>query len=197
MDLMKRGYNEMNPHYFWAVRLPDEKKKMMEEQLEARRNLFPFKRWVHPLDYHITLAFLGSVEKEKLPSVIEVVGEGIKGCKSFSLHITGLGVFGNKLSPRIFWAAVTSEPQLFALQQIVYRACQQVGFTLESRSYSPHITLARNWNGPEFDSKRLEEANPFKEIDTKFKVEEVVLYKTNLDKSPKYEPIATFSLPVE
>jgi 2'-5' RNA ligase len=184
----------MNPHYFWAVRLPDDTKQMIDDQLEPLKSVFPFKRWVHPSDFHITLVFLGSVEKEKLQSVIDIVGEEVKENTTFTLDIPGLGVFGNKQSPRIFWAAVKQESYLFSLQKQIYQACHQAGFTLESRSYSPHITIARNWNGPDFETNLLEAHNPFKEINTKFKVEEVVLYKTNLDQTPKYEPIATFSL---
>lgn len=187
----------MNPHYFWAVQLPVDTKKLIFNHMEQLKSTFPFKRWVHMMDYHITLSFLGSVETEKVKPVIDIVGEEIKSISSFPLHLTGLGVFGNKVAPRIFWVAVNHEKKLFNLQKSVHNACKNAGFILESRSFNPHITIARNWIGNEFEKNIIEENNPFQSINASFTVDEVVLYKTNLEQTPKYEPIATFSLLVE
>ena len=57
---------ETKSHYFWAVMLPDEVKHIIHHRLEKDKGLFQFKRWVHELDYHITLAFLGYAEPQKL-----------------------------------------------------------------------------------------------------------------------------------
>lgn len=187
----------MNPHYFWAVRLPDDIKNIINEKMKPLKVVFPFKRWVHPMDYHITLAFLGSVEKERIPSLLDIMGAYIKDSPSFSLQMTGLGVFGNATAPRIFWVSVNQEEMLYSLHKNVTIACKSAGFLLESRSYNPHITIARNWNGTIFEKKMLDEYNPFHSITGMFMVDEVVLYKTNMDQTPKYEPIATFSLLIE
>ena len=185
-----------NTHYFWAVRLPDFVKQNIQDELTNVKGIFQFKRWVHKNDLHITLAFLGSVEdQQQLQSVINTVGHAIKDEKAFPLQVQGLNVFGSNKSPRIFWAAVNHEKNLFQVQKIVHRKCQEVGFTLENRTYHPHITLARNWTGQEeFNSELLEKYNPFCEKPLSFQAEEVVLYKTNLEEIPKYEPIAVFSL---
>jgi RNA 2',3'-cyclic 3'-phosphodiesterase len=185
---------DRNPHYFWAVRLPDDVKQVIFEKIHDIKEVFPFKRWVHEDDYHITLAFLGSVDKTKLDLVIDSIKESIKEEKVFPLQIQGINIFGNNKSPRIFWASVNHEEQLHHLQAKVYKGCIEVGFTLEDRGFNPHITLARNWTGPEFDPKILQTNNPFRKEPHSFTVQEVVLYKTNLEKTPKYEPIATFSL---
>jgi RNA 2',3'-cyclic 3'-phosphodiesterase len=193
-----RDLMQTNTHYFWAIRLSNDVKKIIFMEIDKIKPTFPFKRWVHELDYHITLTFLGSAEKEKLEVATKLVGDVVKGVKSFPLHLKGINVFGNREAPRIFWASVQKENQLFELQKRVYEVCSEVGFTLESRPYSPHITLARNWNGEAmFESEWLENLNPFKNIPISFIVDEVVLYKTNIEKTPKYEAIATFKLLVE
>lgn len=185
----------MNTHYFWAVRLPDFIKQNIQDELTNVKQIFQFNRWVHKYDYHITLAFLGVVDQQQLQLVIDLVGNAIKNEKTFPLQIQGLNIFGNSLSPRIFWAAVHQENKLFQLQTIVHEKCLEAGFTLESRPYNPHITLARKWTGhEEFKLELLEKYNPFREHPLTFKVDEVVLYKTNLEQIPKYEPIAAFSL---
>lgn len=185
----------MKNHYFWAVRLPDFIKQTIEDALTDSKQIFQFKRWVHRNDYHITLAFLGSVEQPQLQPTIDLVGNAIKDEKVFSLQIQGLNIFGNHQSPRIFWASVQQENKLFQLQTIVHEKCLEAGFTLEKRPYHPHITVARNWTGhEEFQLVLLEKHNPFYENPLTFQVDEVVLYKTNLEQIPKYEPIAVFSL---
>lgn len=184
----------MGTHYFWALALPQAVKQEMNEQLGELRKYFPFKRWVHLEDYHITFAFLGSAEEQMLRRSIELVGKAIEKEKEFPLRIQGLGVFGSRKSPRIFWASINQDDRLTYLQSLVFKACLESSFTLESRPFAPHITLARNWTGTEFDHKWLDTYNPFQKKPISFTANKVVLYKTNLEKIPKYEPIATFSL---
>lgn len=61
------------------------------------------------------------------------------------IEIGGLNIFGSPKSPRIFWAQVNEVEPLFHLQEIVHKMCLAAGFTLETRPYHPHITLARKW----------------------------------------------------
>ncbi len=187
----------MNTHYFWALSIPQAAKNAIAHQLEEVRGHFPFKRWVDKDDYHITFAFLGSAEKDLLQRSIDLIGESIKSEKTFPLQVQGLGVFGNKKSPRIFWASIKQENMLESVQSLVFTACLKTGFTLEKRPFTPHITLARNWQGTEFNHAWLVSENPFQQDPITFTANEVTLYKTNLEKRPKYEPIATFSLATE
>jgi RNA 2',3'-cyclic 3'-phosphodiesterase len=186
---------QKNTHYFWAISLSEDVKKTMFMEFEKIKGYFPFKRWVHELDYHITLTFLGSAQEEKLEVATKLIGDVVKNVKAFPLELQGINVFGNREAPRIFWTSVKQENQLFELQKQVYEVCSEVGFTLESRSYLPHITIARNWNGEEkFERDWLTMYNPFKYIPISFIADEVVLYKTNIEKTPKYEAIATYKL---
>ena len=170
-------------------------KQTIHEELTQIKPIFQFKRWVDLNDYHITLAFLGAVNSHQLPSIIQLVGDAIKKQKTFLLQIEGLNVFGSPKSPRIFWAQVNEVQPLFQLQEIVHKTCLAAGFSLETRPYHPHITLARKW-GKNEDIKMddLDTHNPFGEKVLSFQVREVVLYKSNLESTPKYESIATFSL---
>jgi len=182
-------------HYFWAVKLPDDIKRSIHDELNSVQHIFQFQRWVHKEDYHITLAFLGATDEQRLQEAIDLVGNAITEEKSFPLEIIGLNVFGNSKAPRVFWGAVNEEERLYELQAIVHKQCLEAGFTLESRPYHPHITIARKWSAQEeFDTDILTKHNPFQEKLLCFTVNEIVLYKTNLDKTPKYEPIVRFSL---
>ena len=186
---------ERESHYFWAVRIPDDVKQTIHDELTKIKPIFQFKRWVDVNDYHITLAFLGSVKPQQLPSVIKLVGDAIKNQKTFMLAMEGLNVFGPQKSPRIFWGAVNEVNPLFQLQKIVHKTCLAAGFSLETRPYHPHITLARKWVGNgDFTMSDLVTHNPFEKKALSFQVSEIVLYKSNLENTPKYESIAVFPL---
>ena len=190
-----RGSMSHHTHYFWAVKLPDDIKRSIHDEISHVQRIFQFQRFVHREDYHITLAFLGAADEQRLQEAIDLVGKAMTEEKSFPLQIIGLNVFGNSKAPRIFWGAVNEEERLYELQAIVHQQCLQAGFTLESRPYHPHITIARKWSAhEEFDAQILTKHNPFQEKPLCFTVNEIVLYKTNLDKTPKYEPIVRFSL---
>jgi RNA 2',3'-cyclic 3'-phosphodiesterase len=182
-------------HYFLALRLPDPIKNSLAEARRKLQEGFHFQRWVHEQDYHITLAFLGYANEQQLRDVREFLPNYIKNDSTFSLSISHIGTFGMKEAPRIFWAGIDKSQELQALRNHTYSACEQAGFQLEKRSFHPHITLARKWKGNEpFDMLFLDKENLFWEQPLTFKATEVVLYKTNLLQTPKYETVFTFSL---
>lgn len=181
-------------HYFYALALPESVKTKLHEISQQWQGTLPFKTWVHHQDLHITLAFLGAAPEEKLEHTIhKMQSEFI--CPAFSLSINHLGVFGKKDAPRIFWAGVNDEPGLKQARELVYHACLSAGFSLETRPFHPHITIARKWVGNEpFSREILKEQNPFNEAPLTFQAEKVVLYETHLGNTPKYKQVTSFIL---
>jgi len=175
-------------HYFFAVSIPHSTKEKLAELFDVNQHVFPFKKAVFFEDYHITLVFLGSIQKETIPTLVELVKAYVQHLQPFTLTVEGYGIFGSEKSPRIFWNSVCYEDQLFTLQKQVAKACTEHGLTFDNRSYNPHITLARKWGGEEpFKEDLLRLHNPFKDEVVQFSVTEVTLYKTNLNKIPRYE----------
>lgn len=182
-------------HYFYALELPGEVKEILKGKIHSMQEKMSFKNWVHPQDLHITLAFLGNAPEAKIKAANEQIMAAINKTTIFKLEINQLGIFGRKDSPRIFWAGLEKATELNEVRNAVFSACAASGFTLETRPFSPHITIARKWIGEEaFQADSLEAVNPFKKEKITFQAERVVLYKTNLGKSPKYEPITLFPL---
>jgi RNA 2',3'-cyclic 3'-phosphodiesterase len=182
-------------HYFLAVKLPDPIKQSLYEATEGFQKDFSFKRWVHREDYHITLAFLGFANENQLMVVKKLVPQHIKDESSFPLTISQIGTFGLKSAPRIFWAGLNDSLELQNLRNQVFKACTEAGFQLEKRAFHPHITLARKWScEEEFQPNQLDVNNMFRRQSLTFQATEVVLYKTNLLQTPKYENLITFSL---
>lgn len=185
----------MKNNHFFAVKIPEEQKMQLYNFINEKRNDYPFKNWVHPLDYHITLAFLGKVAPFLLRESVRRVQHHLSGEKSFRLTIRRLGVFGAKTSPRVFWADVFPSEDLTNIHEKVYLACLEAGVQLNQRPFRPHITLARKWIGEHPFSEHL--LLPVEQKDgtpISFKVQEIVLYESKLTSTPKYQGIERFSL---
>ncbi|MDM5156868.1 RNA 2',3'-cyclic phosphodiesterase [Bacillus sp. DX1.1] len=179
----------MVKHYFVAVTLPQHIKEMLGSFKEEMKGELPFRSWVHQEDYHITLAFLGSASADQLAGVERSLQQLIS-TETFSLTLQGFSTFGVAERPRVFWAGVKENSALFQLQKQVHTMCERNGFTLETRPYHPHITVARKWLGEnQFDLKSL------KQIETVlFQTDTVTLYESQINQTPKYKPIYEIKL---
>lgn len=182
-------------HYFLAVKLSKEIKTFLHNWIDVRRQDYPFFKWVHPEDYHITLVFFGFVDESKRDELIERVRPIISKEESFQLTLSRLGVFGFAEKPRIFWAGVNESQKLKELQKKVYEECVNMEFSLDKKPFNPHITLARKWGSDEeFHKEKLISITTDEGDPISFQVDEVVLYETHMDKSPKYKEFAVFPL---
>ncbi|MFC4321136.1 RNA 2',3'-cyclic phosphodiesterase [Litchfieldia salsa] len=179
-------------HYFLAVPIPGHIREMLSDWCNRLKDQFPFKSWVHPEDFHLTLAFLGQTEEvilERIQEEMQIISDQTN---TFDLTMNGIGIFGREEAPRIFWAGVEGSEELNALQKKVHSVCTEIGFSLDNRPYNPHITLARRWKGQE-DYKKLQiDLFNQSQENTSFRCEEIVLYQTHLKRTPKYEKISRF-----
>ncbi|RUL52042.1 RNA 2',3'-cyclic phosphodiesterase [Lysinibacillus antri] len=181
-------------HYFFAVKLPNEVKSFLNEWVQKNKKTFPFKRWVHEQDYHITLAFLGNVEKELLSQTVKSAKVLLKG-QRFSLTLNKIGTFGAVKSPRIFWADVEHSAELNNIQSFVYNHCLDLGFELDKKPFRPHITLARKWDSEQpFHQDSLTFITTEDGEKLTFTVNEIILYESHIEETPKYKEFASFPL---
>ncbi|GAA0332711.1 RNA 2',3'-cyclic phosphodiesterase [Bacillus carboniphilus] len=178
----------MANHYFFAVPLPADVKQRIHEECESLSQELLFHKWVHQEDYHITLAFLGGADFGQVKEAMASMRQPLQQLSPFTLTLDSLGVFGKPQNPRIFWLGVKESSVLNKTRDVVYKACESAGFSLDKRPFSPHITVARKWIGSEnFDLSLL---NHTALTDT-FTVDKVVLYETHLHKTPKYKVAET------
>ncbi|MEY8349022.1 RNA 2',3'-cyclic phosphodiesterase [Bacillus cereus] len=179
----------MVPHYFLAVTLPNHVKEILANYKDVMKDKLPFRSWVHKEDYHITLAFLGSATQEQLQG-IEKGLQLLANIPELELALQNFSTFGLVESPRIFWAGLQENQALFDLQKQVHAICERNGFSLETRPYHPHITVARKWVGEEkFNLKDL------KQLETVlFQADTITLYESHVHQTPKYKPIYEIKL---
>lgn len=87
---------------------------------------------------HLTLAFLGNVESDRIALLREVAAD--IQAQGFTLPLDKLGCWRH-----IVWAGceVTPEP-LSALAGELSSSLRNAGFSLEDRPFAAHVTLLRN-----------------------------------------------------
>lgn len=102
-------------------------------------------RWVHPLNMHVTLKYIGEWPGERLAEIVHACGK----VKLPPVHtvlnvpLAGLGFFPSSRSPRVFWVGAENTPALRKLASGVDAALQPLGIAPEVRPYQPHLTLGR------------------------------------------------------
>jgi RNA 2',3'-cyclic 3'-phosphodiesterase len=125
------------PRLFIAIDLPD----VTKEQLCRLRTDIPGARWVPTDQLHLTLAFLGDVEIEKMKHLMGKLTE--IHSPAFDLRIGDFGCFPNRKRPRVVWIGIRPEPRLMSLAEQVRKVILSSEIPLEECPFSPHITLAR------------------------------------------------------
>jgi len=89
---------------------------------------------------HLTLAFLGNVDRDRLVRLAEIANAA--AAPRFELAVTRIGYWRHN---RIVWAGVERCPEtLRALAGRLEEACSVEGFRVDKRPYVPHITLVRD-----------------------------------------------------
>lgn len=100
-------------------------------------------RWVRPADIHLTLKFLGELDRDRLADVKAAVGEVASRTGSMILHLGGVGAFPSPRRPSVIWVGVDSGPRLRLLHDALDRRMTEFGVAREDRPFRPHVTLGR------------------------------------------------------
>jgi RNA 2',3'-cyclic 3'-phosphodiesterase len=99
--------------------------------------------WAAPERLHLTLHFIGNVDGEIAERLAKTVASPID-LPAFRVVFGGVGAFSSRGRPNVIWLGVTEgrEP-LSELHSIVGHRLKGVGCELDTRPFSPHLTLAR------------------------------------------------------
>jgi 2'-5' RNA ligase len=100
--------------------------------------------WVKDGNMHLTLRFLGEVSTEQLTALTKHLAEVYRDCEAAPLSVSGVGAFPNVRRPSVVWVGMQPvEGPLAALQSHAEQAAHAIGLAPESKSFHPHVTLAR------------------------------------------------------
>lgn len=131
---------------FIAIDISEDVRRIADRHVTGLRKDFPGVRvsWVRSERMHLTMAFLGEIDDEKLSRVNALVDELARGIPSFLLELAGPGVFPNKRRPGILWLGIRDEGEkLKHLKATLDKQMEKVGFQERMRKFQPHLTIAR------------------------------------------------------
>jgi 2'-5' RNA ligase len=127
---------------FIAIEIPQTIRTTFAALLKEFRAIAPQVKWVRAENLHVTLRFLGETESAKLDALQNVLS-AIRSAEPVNLEFRSLGFFPNEKRPRIFWTGMEASANLKSLAADIDQAVHRLGFPLEDRPFTPHLTLAR------------------------------------------------------
>src|SRR5688572_11384683 len=172
---------------FVAIRPPEEIRDLLIDAMGDSPEL----RWVQDENLHLTLRFVGEVERP-LADDIALALTRVRS-EPFELRITGVGMFEQRNGGAL-WAGVQPKEPVAALAAKVERACVAAGLEPERRAFHPHVTLAR-WN-----RREAKAAQSFLERNRALAsppcaVDRFILYESRLSRhGAHYEEVADYPL---
>lgn len=129
---------------FVAIEIGDDAQAYLEREIARLRRALPDVRWIDPQSAHLTLAFLGELDDERLSAAHDAAEEAARNGKPFTLVVSGLGTFGPPRAPRVIWTGLTGGlRRLSEVQAGLAQALAARGFDPQEHPFSPHLTLAR------------------------------------------------------
>jgi 2'-5' RNA ligase len=97
---------------------------------------------VEPQNIHVTIRFLGNITLETTEKIFDEMKQ--IQFTPFNVQIKGLGAFPNPRYPRVVWAGITQgAEQLQSVFSQLEPKLRGLGFTPDTRGFSPHLTIAR------------------------------------------------------
>ncbi|MHC5055164.1 MAG: RNA 2',3'-cyclic phosphodiesterase [Planctomycetota bacterium] len=130
---------------FVAVELSKETRSSLGAEIGRLRELGANVKWVSPEDLHITVKFLGQVDRRDVPGILGALEKAARARERFAMEISGLSFFPRPTKPRVVAAGVDEggAASLTLLAASVEDALVEVGFGREGRGFKAHVTLGR------------------------------------------------------
>lgn len=94
-------------------------------------------------EMHLTLNFLGEVEPDRNTELASMLDDAAGGMNAFEVEFSGVGAFPSASRPSVIWVGVVDRGETAKINSLLTERLGRAGFRTESRSFHPHITIAR------------------------------------------------------
>jgi 2'-5' RNA ligase len=135
-----------NWRVFCAIDLPAVARTRLVAHIDHLRRALPAAQasWNRHENLHLTLKFLGEIERSRLTNLSNAAAGAVADLRPFQITIEETGVFPKHGAPRVLWIGVKDElGKMAELQACLENECAKQGFAREERPFHPHLTLAR------------------------------------------------------
>ena len=157
---------------------------------------FPGIKLVKPDLFHFSLHFLGDTDAQLVPKLEEAF-VGIKEAP-FTVTLDQAGVFPSLQNIKVLWVGVSNgSDSLQSLHQQFKNPLEELGFHIDTRPYTPHVTIGRvKFLNPNHKSSVQQAIRTHK--NTTFGTQEVssihLMQSTLTPQGPIYQPIISQDL---
>lgn len=128
---------------FIAIDIPSFAREKIADLQNGFKTLGLDVAWVKPSNFHLTLKFLGNVNRDQISEIKKCLKTALAGVPCFSTSIGDVGVFPSLERPRVLWVGLENSDVLVSLQKKVDSGLAQIGFEPEPKMFSAHLTLGR------------------------------------------------------
>ncbi len=130
---------------FVALEVDEHCRKNLWDAIVKIREVAGEQKWVKPENLHLTLKFIGNLNKRQLPAVCEGLKSVCEQTAPFVMEVGGIGSFPSKGRPKIVFASVSeASGELQKLGEWVdEELAGRADVKRERRAFVPHITLCR------------------------------------------------------
>jgi RNA 2',3'-cyclic 3'-phosphodiesterase len=99
-------------------------------------------RWTRREGLHLTLKFLGDIERSQVEPILAAMRETMRKWPPLHILARGLGAFPSLRRPRVLWVGLNGEG-LQEISEALETALMPLDFPPEEREFTPHLTLGR------------------------------------------------------
>ena len=182
----------MDKRLFLAIELPNEMRRIFFEWQENYRNL-KGARWTAEENLHITLAFLGNVEENRIQQLIRELAVELKNFNKFKLAFKAMVLAPVNRPARMIWADFYHSQKFNDLANKILSVAKNYA---EPEIYDniknpvAHVTMARLREAIYLNGLKQPELN-----ERSFEANKVLLMESELlPAGPKYKAVAEFRL---
>jgi 2'-5' RNA ligase len=176
---------------FVGIALDDAARAACAAAAERLRRTGFSARYEDPSKMHVTLAFLGSVDAERLATIEDVMVRAAAPCDLFTLTFDKVGAFPHERKPRVIYAGARAQGGPFrTLCERLRGAYGEMGFQFHDDPVA-HVTIARVKGGSLRPLPSIEPAPALLRVDC------VTLFESTYDKAQdtsRYETRRTVRL---
>jgi 2'-5' RNA ligase len=175
---------------FFGLPVPEPHRDELAAFLAVCAAAAPTFRWTPVSNLHLTVRFIGSIERETVDRIADRIGA--VALEGFEVALGDLGTFKRGRLVRVVWIGLRSGGEAAStLAARVEAECVRAGLVGEARAFQAHLTLAR---ARQRDGSMLPPLPPLPKLGP-WRATQLVLYSSQLSRTGAvYEPIRTLPL---
>jgi RNA 2',3'-cyclic 3'-phosphodiesterase len=175
---------------FFGLPVPEPQREELGRFITECAALAPNFRWTAISNLHLTIRFIGSVDRDVVEAIADRLGAQARA--GFEIELGEIGTFKRSRLVRVVWLGLRSGAEAArALAAKVEAECVSAGLEADQRAFTAHVTLAR---ARPRDGSELPALPAVPQLGS-WRAGELVLFSSHLSKSGAiHEPIRSVPL---